>query len=189
MDKTTPSEVFLTAVRKAQPDVHISIFDSERINAAISLAELSLFQAFVEKWCADYPSTRRVGKVLEAYARHKTSTRTSQGPSKFTIHHEGLDLLSKLESEYKQKCADWERRQPGRNSETMDCGTGGYTHPPPPPSRPYCLPESFDGTIWATLDPGRDAKRVVEDAGGDDLPDWYSPVGMEPKPLHATVNA
>lgn len=189
MSKTSASDVFLRAVRKYQPDVHLSIFDSERINSAIPLAELPAFREFVEKWCRDYPNTRRVGKVLEGYARDKAKGSTAQRSSKIIIHHEGLDLLSQLESQYQQECLHRERGQSGGDSKTVADRIGGCPDPPAPTRRPYCLPESFVGTVWATSDARRDAVRVVEDQEGDELPDCFRPMGVRAQPVHATVNA
>lgn len=188
MSQTSASDVFLRAVRKYQSDARLSIFDSERISTAIPFAEMPAFEAFVEKWCLDYPGTRRIGTVLEAYARHKAKSATAQGSSRFVIHHEGLDLLSKLESEYHQECSNWQRRQPGDCGEALDSRVGRRADTGPPANRPYCLPESFDGTIWATPNLGRNAIRVVEDQEGDDLPDCFRPMGVVAQPVHATVN-
>lgn len=189
MSKTSASDVFLRVVRKYQPDARLSIFDSERINSAIPLAEVSAFQEFVEKWCRDYPNTRRVGKVLEGYARDKAKGSTAQRSSKIIIHHEGLDLLSQLESQYQQECLHRERGQSGGGSKTVADRTGGCSDPATPAHRPYCLPESFVGTVWAAPDARRDAVRVVEDQEGDELPDCFRPMGVRAQPVHTTVNA
>lgn len=189
MSKTSASDVFLRVVRKYQPDARLSIFDSERISAVIPFAEMPAFEAFVEKWCLDYPGTRRIGTVLEAYARHKAKSAATQGSSRFVVHHKGLDLLSKLESEYHQECSNWQRGQSGDRSKALDSRAGGCPDPATPARRPYCLPESFVGTVWAAPDARRDAVRMVEDQEGDELPDCFRPMGVRAQPVHATVNA
>lgn len=187
--ESTACEILHSFVRRNNPHWSPTIHDQETINAKVPASELPAFSDFVSNWFLDYPNTRHASKILTAYAeqsakRKLETERASQGANDLK------ELARRIEYSRQQdiKLAN-ERRANRGNDQPVASGTARPASEPPPARRPYCLPESFVGTVWATPDARRDAVRMVEDQEGDELPDCFRPMGVVAQPVHATVNA
>ena len=185
----TACEILHSFVRRNNPHWSPTIHDQETINAKVPASELPAFSDFVSNWFLDYPNTRHASKILTAYAeqsakRKLETERASQGANDLK------ELARRIEHSRQQdiKLAN-ERRANRGNDQPVASGTARPASEPPPARRPYCLPESFVGTVWATPDARRDAVRVVEDESGDELPDFLRPMGVAAQSVHTTVNA
>lgn len=181
-------EILHRFISRTNPQWTPTVHDQETVNAKVKLGELAEFADFVSNWFLDYPNTRHTSKILTAYAE-RTAKRKSEAQRASKSEADFKALAERIEYSRQQglKLANERAANPGHD-QSVASGTIRSTCEPPPANRPYCQPESFVGTIWATPDPGRDAKRVVEDQEGDELPDCFGPVGVGAKPVHATVN-
>lgn len=187
--ESTACEILHNFVRRNNPHWSPTIRDQETINAKVPASELPAFSDFVSNWFLDYPNTRHASKILTAYAeqsakRKLETERASQGANDLK------ELARRIEHSRQQdiKLAN-ERRANRGNDQPVASGTARPASEPPPARRPYCLPESFVGTVWATPDARRDAVRMVEDQEGDELPDCFRPMGVRAQPVYTTVNA